>query len=339
MKRIALQPHSLTYADRIFSLTSAPEVKEALGLQVDTVDDTIDFLQAVMAEELDGKTVSRAIINEYGDLIGITTLMFINRESGTCSLGTWIGHEYWGQGYNVSAKYAILQIAFAELGLKRVFIGARLVNKRSQAAQKKLPFITWNVEADFPEMHAALEEKEKQPCLLNVVHRAHFPLVRLASTRDIPSVQEVARAAWHRIYEGLIPRDVQDAFWDQAYEPDRLTKRMESLFWVAERGGKVIGFADAVLEKRSAALQAIYLHPDAQGAGIGTWLLYAILNELPKSSSITAEVETGNVSGEQFYMSRGFTCTAQYDNDFFGHTLRTKRMQRSCTQIKKGVSS
>ncbi|MCP3760992.1 GNAT family N-acetyltransferase [Domibacillus sp. A3M-37] len=195
MKKIQLKPHSLTYADRIFALTSAPEVKNALGLYVDTVDNTIDFLQAVMQEEMEGKTVSRAIFNEFDDLIGITTLMFIDKEKKSCSLGTWIGHSYWGQGYNIASKYAILQIAFEELHLERVFIGARLVNKRSQHAQKKLPFVTWHVEADYPDVHAALEEKEKQACLLNVVHRADFPLNRSAHTDDISDSQTVVRDA------------------------------------------------------------------------------------------------------------------------------------------------
>lgn len=339
MKKITLQPHSLTNADRIFTLTSAPEIKEALGLQVNTVHDTIDFLQAVMAEELEGKTVSRAIINEDGELIGITTLMFIDRESASCSLGTWIGHEYWGQGYNTASKYAILQTAFAELDLDRVFIGARLVNKRSQAAQKKLPFITWNVEADYPDVHAALEKKEGQPCLLNVVHRADFPLVRPANTEDIPAVQAVARAAWHNTYAEIIPRPVQDAFLDRAYAVNQLKERFQSLFFVAECGGQVVGFANAVQEGPNASLQAIYLHPDAKRQGIGTRLLDEMINHLSKPCTITADVESGNVSGKRFYETNGFSFVEEYKENFLGHTWHTKRMQRKCRQIKKGVSS
>ncbi|MCI2252830.1 GNAT family N-acetyltransferase [Domibacillus sp. PGB-M46] len=338
MKKITLQPHSLTNADRIFTLTSAPEIKESLGLQVNTVHDTIDFLQAVMAEELEGKTVSRAIINEDGKLIGITTLMFIDRENGSCSLGTWIGHEYWGQGYNRASKYAILQTAFAELGLNRVFIGARLVNKRSQAAQKKLPFITCSVEADYPDIHAALEKKEGQPCLLNVVYQADFPLVRPANTEDIPAVQAVARAAWYDTYEEIIPRPVQNAFLDHAYAVNQLKERFQSLFFVAECGGQVVGFANAVQEGPNASLQAVYLHPDAPRQEIGTRLLHEMINHFSKPCTITADVESGNVSGEQFYETNGFSFVEEYEENFLGHTWHTKRMQRKCGQIKKGVS-
>ncbi|WP_052712136.1 GNAT family N-acetyltransferase [Domibacillus indicus] len=174
LKQIQLKRHSLTYADRIFSLVSDPKIKEALGLSVETVDDIVDFLQAVMVEETAGKTVSRAIFNEQGKLIGVTSLMSIDHEKKFCTLGTWIGSRYWGKGYNEASKYAILQLAFLELGLEKVFIGTRLANKRSQQAQKKLPYLTWHAEEAYPEVHAAIEGKEKQPCLLNIVYRADF---------------------------------------------------------------------------------------------------------------------------------------------------------------------
>ena len=338
MRSITLMPHRLTNADRIFALTSAPEVKDALGLQVDTVDDTIDFLQSVMAEERAGQTVSRAILNEHGELIGITTLMFIDQEKSTCSLGTWLGHSYWGQGYNAAAKHAILQIAFAELNLERVFMGARLVNKRSQHAQRKLPFVTCGVEAAYPDVHAALEKREKQPCLLNVVHRADFPLLRPADPKDIPAIQAVARASWHHTYEGLIPRSVQDTFLDHAYALDQLEQRTRGLFLVAERGGQVVGFAEAALNETDAVLQAIYLHPDAQGGGIGTRLLDEIIHRLPGISTLTAEMEGGNLSGGRFYEARGFSCVDEWEEDFLGRTLQTKKMQRIFSPAKKGVS-
>jgi len=168
MKRIQLVKHREEYYEEIFRLSSALPVKQALGLPDGTVEDTKCFIQRVMEEEREGKTVPRVILNEESILIGLTDLMFINQQKKSCHIGTWIGYEYWGQGYNEASKIAILQIAFEELGLHHVFAGARVVNIRSQKAQEKLPFIRLNVEAEFPEEHKALEKKEKQPCVLNV---------------------------------------------------------------------------------------------------------------------------------------------------------------------------
>lgn len=174
MAQVTLAPHDMRYAERIFQLVSAPPVKEALGLRDDSVEDTKKFIAWIMEEEKAGKQLSRLILNERQELIGITTLMVINREKKRCHIGTWIGHAYWGQGYNLASKIEILKMAFLELGLEHVFAGARTVNIRSQKAQEKLPFIRLHVESLFPEEHQFLEQKEKQPCVLHAFFREDF---------------------------------------------------------------------------------------------------------------------------------------------------------------------
>ncbi|WLD94618.1 GNAT family N-acetyltransferase [Alkalihalobacillus sp. AL-G] len=171
---ILLKKHSLEYADRMFELSSAPPVKDALGLNVDKVEETRAFIRAVIKEEEDGQTLSRVIINEEDELIGVITLMFINHETKSAHIGTWIGHEYWGKGYNRPAKEAILKIAFQELGLDIVFAGARTENIRSHKAQQKLPFIRLNIESAFLEEHAFLEKKEKRSCVLHGFYKEDF---------------------------------------------------------------------------------------------------------------------------------------------------------------------
>lgn len=174
MKKIKLVPHDAQYATEIHRLSQAPEVKNTLGLPVQSIADTHQFNQRVLDEEVEGKTVSRLILNEDETLVGITTLMFIDKQKNSCHIGSWIGHDYWGQGYNLSSKIEILKIAFLQLKLDVVFAGARAINIRSQKAQEKLPFIQLNVEENFPEDHAFLEAKEKQPCVLNAFYREDF---------------------------------------------------------------------------------------------------------------------------------------------------------------------
>ncbi|RXT08729.1 GNAT family N-acetyltransferase [Ammoniphilus sp. CFH 90114] len=171
---ITLVPPNLDYAGRIFELTDHPLVHEHLAFRNVSVDDVIKFIKMVQYEESEGKTVSRFVLNEGGEVIGATTLMEINKVEGTCKLGSWLGQSYWGKGYNQAAKDAILRIAFEDLGLRLVFVGARRANLRSQKAQEKLPYITLGVEEQFPDIHQKLEEKEKQPCVLNVVYRDRY---------------------------------------------------------------------------------------------------------------------------------------------------------------------
>lgn len=174
MKKVTLVPHKLDFCEDIYRMSSAPPVKEALGLPDGTVEDTRQFVRQAMQQEREGVTVPRVILDGHGNLIGLTDLMFIDHSKKSCHIGTWIGHDYWGQGYNEASKIEILRIAFEELGLDYVFAGAREVNVRSQKAQAKLPFIRLGVEKEFPEEHHALEKKEKQPCVLNVFAKTDF---------------------------------------------------------------------------------------------------------------------------------------------------------------------
>lgn len=174
MVRVKLVPHNLSFADRMWKLISNPLIKDVLGIPDKSVDDTRNFIKWIIEEEKNGNQVSRVILNENGGLIGVTTLMFINWGKKRCHIGTWIGREYWGMGYNHASKIEILKIAFYELGLEHVLAGARKSNTRSQKAQEKLPYIRLNVEAQFPEELVFLENKEKQPCVLHAFFREDF---------------------------------------------------------------------------------------------------------------------------------------------------------------------
>lgn len=174
MISVALRPHDLRYAERIFTLVSDPAVKDQLSLRDQSVEDTKEFLRHITAEEQAGKAVSRAIFNEHDELIGITTLMFIDREKRRCHIGSWLGKDYWGKGYNQLAKEAILRIAFLELELDIVFAGAKSTNIRSQKAQEKLPYVSLHVEKEYPEEHEHLENRVKHPCVLHAFKREDF---------------------------------------------------------------------------------------------------------------------------------------------------------------------
>lgn len=174
MKKVTLVRQQLDYAERIFELVMNPHVSGALGIRSQSPEDTRSFIQSVIQAEAEGRQVSRVVLDEQGELIGLTDLMFIDHFKKQCHIGSWLGYEYWGQGYNQAAKREILRIAFEELGLERVFAGAREVNIRSQKAQEKLPYMTINVGQQYPEVLGWLEAKEKQPCVLNVVHREDF---------------------------------------------------------------------------------------------------------------------------------------------------------------------
>ncbi|PGZ09180.1 GNAT family N-acetyltransferase [Bacillus cereus] len=174
MQHATLLPPDLRYANGIFELSSDPHVKNALGIKVEKIEDTKAFLLFAIEEERRKKSLSRVIVNEGNEIIGLTTLKHINYEKKQSYIGSWLGYPYWGKGYNEAAKKEIFKIAFLDLQLTYVFAGAKTTNIRSLKAQEKLPYISLHVEDSFPDEHTALEKEVKSSCILHVVSREKF---------------------------------------------------------------------------------------------------------------------------------------------------------------------
>ncbi|MFC0559200.1 GNAT family N-acetyltransferase [Halalkalibacter alkalisediminis] len=152
-------------------------------------------------------------------------------------------------------------------------------------------------------------------------------VIRKATLEDISDVQKIAKETWNHTYEGLIPREIQDKFIESAYSDESMKRRVHhSLLLVATANNTVIGFANFFSRESEAILGAIYIYPKEQGKGIGSELLVAGIKELQSVSKIYVEVENGNETGEAFYQAKGFSLLEEYDDDFFGHILKTKRM-------------
>jgi len=153
-------------------------------------------------------------------------------------------------------------------------------------------------------------------------------LIRKAKLDDIPEIQQIAKETWHHTYEGLIPRQIQDEFIDSAYSDKNMPLRVEkTILLVAVLNEKVLGFSNFFLKnQQQAELGAIYIYPQEQGKGIGTKLLDAGIKELNSISELFVEVERGNKAGEDFYEAKGFNLVEEYDENFYGHMLKTKRM-------------
>ncbi|MEW9111168.1 GNAT family N-acetyltransferase [Cytobacillus gottheilii] len=103
-------------------------------------DDEFLFLtkQTIEAEER-GELISRTILDEWGSPIGTINLFDIQENAGF--LGTWLGKEYHGKGYNKLAKDAFFEELFYDLGIETIYMRIRVENIRSQKAAEKLPYV------------------------------------------------------------------------------------------------------------------------------------------------------------------------------------------------------
>ncbi|MEC1302309.1 GNAT family N-acetyltransferase [Lysinibacillus capsici] len=302
---VTLVRHDVKYAEAMHALSSMPQVRDALGLPAGKVEDTIHFIKRERIDEEEGKTVPRVILDEEGQVIGVTSLMFIDHHKKSCHIGSWLGYQFWGKGYNLEAKTAILDIAFFELGLSRVFAGARKVNIRSQKAQEKLPFVRLGVEKDYPEEHSWLEVKEKQPCVLNVFEREDYVRYRTS----------LEKVEGNR--EAFLP---QLLLADESEVAVRKYLDKGTLYKI-NCGELLVGVALVIPQTNTTIeLKNIAIVPKYQGKGIGKEILRQLTDECQKDGYQTVLVGTANSSIDNiaFYQKAGFRMEA-IEKDFFSH--------------------
>jgi ribosomal protein S18 acetylase RimI-like enzyme len=151
--------------------------------------------------------------------------------------------------------------------------------------------------------------------------------LRPATASDTGAIRAVARASWHAAYDPVLGADRVDDVVDSWYDPERLVtddvEPDERPLFVADDGGTVVGFAEAVPDDEdddTAHLYRIYVHPDAWGGGIGGSLLDRIERVLRERGFewLTLSVMAENDVGVRFYESKGFDRTATTRNERLG---------------------
>lgn len=139
--------------------------------------------------------------------------------------------------------------------------------------------------------------------------------VRTAEPGDAHGIADVHVQSWRETYQGVVPDRFMGAealasrrrMWETILSADPLPVA------VAEREGRVIGFAFAGSSEhpdatkgfapaRERHLFTLYLLAHAHGAGIGSALLEAVLEDGPAQ----LWVYSGNARARAFYERRGF---------------------------------
>jgi|GEM_PF-1101542 len=142
-------------------------------------------------------------------------------------------------------------------------------------------------------------------------------LVRFRRASDTRAVRRVARAAWRAALEGHAPAGFLAAVWRTLYGRDRLVLglldvRRDAI--VAERDGRVIGYADGIAgagaDGPAAAydLARVYVEPRAWGGGVGRALVESLLMAARARgvARVDVEVDAANGAGLRWWERLGF---------------------------------
>ncbi|MGI9386392.1 MAG: GNAT family N-acetyltransferase, partial [Methyloligellaceae bacterium] len=140
--------------------------------------------------------------------------------------------------------------------------------------------------------------------------------IRLCGKDDLEAVSKLLRETWHATYDDIYgPKRVADitSRWHSVEALERNLALPDGVFLVAERDGRIVGtgFARFEAENKLIRCDRIYVHPDAQGTGIGYGLLGEMIARTGPADRICLEVEPGNKRAIAFYERAGFRVIGQ----------------------------
>jgi GNAT superfamily N-acetyltransferase len=126
--------------------------------------------------------------------------------------------------------------------------------------------------------------------------------IRRAEPGDAEAIAEIfLRARAPMTYLPEVHTDAETREWI------RSAVLPEQEVWVADEGGRLSGFAALHVDM----LEHLYVHPDAQGRGIGTSLLGVAMERRP--AGLCLWVFQRNENARRFYARHGFTLVRMTD--------------------------
>src|SRR4051794_4255988 len=90
------------------------------------------YIASLPAKREAGTLLDFLVVSREIGPIGVTGLSDFARRDLRATIGTWIGHSWWGSGANAESKALMTALAFRALGLERLTALANTANGRSQ---------------------------------------------------------------------------------------------------------------------------------------------------------------------------------------------------------------
>lgn len=139
-ERLTLRAFTLADANRVQQLAGAFAVADTTGHMPHPYEDGMaeEWIGGLDPEFEHGEGATFAItLRETGELIGAIGLT-IHPHDRHAEMGYWLGVPYWNRGYMTEAARAILQFAFENLKLNRVYASHFTRNPASGRVMQKI---------------------------------------------------------------------------------------------------------------------------------------------------------------------------------------------------------
>jgi ribosomal-protein-alanine N-acetyltransferase len=103
-------------------------------------DEARAYLERLPGEREQGVQLDLVVEHHEAGPIGIVGFSEIARRDRRATIGTWLGHAWWGTGANREAKALMCHLGFELLGLERIGSYTNVDHARSQRALERLGF-------------------------------------------------------------------------------------------------------------------------------------------------------------------------------------------------------
>jgi [ribosomal protein S5]-alanine N-acetyltransferase len=128
-------------APRLLELAADPAVTRFFSWgPYTTLEQPEAYIASLPALREAGDLLDFLIVDPDDGPIGVTGLSELARRDRRATVGSWLGHRWWGSGANVEAKAMITALAFERLGFDRLTAWASTRNGRSQRALGRIGF-------------------------------------------------------------------------------------------------------------------------------------------------------------------------------------------------------
>ena len=138
---VRLEPIAQRHAHAVQRLASDPAIGATSNVPSPYPEGGAEaWIASEVAKRAEGRSYAFAVLDSAGHVVGVATLMGVDRETGTAGLGYWIGVPYWGRGYATAAARASVRYASDELGVRRIGAACLERNGPSRRVLEKAGF-------------------------------------------------------------------------------------------------------------------------------------------------------------------------------------------------------
>ncbi|HSI50501.1 MAG TPA: GNAT family N-acetyltransferase [Ideonella sp.] len=106
------------------------------------------------------------------------------------------------------------------------------------------------------------------------------------------------------------------------FDPQRARERLSRGYLPAYtrhilRSGELVGFVVVVPREHDWLLDHLYIHPSAQGEGVGSWVLAQVLREADAQHKAVSVTALKHSDANRFYLRHGFVLQAEGEWDLY----------------------